>query len=62
MREEKIWIECPPCDYEGWADMVKFEGMKYKHPVCPNCGELIEDIEELSFDEWNKKTKLKDKR
>jgi len=58
MKEEKIWVECT-CDYEGFADMVKFEGMNYQHPVCPNCGELIEDIEELSSDEWNKKTKLK---
>jgi hypothetical protein len=42
---EKIWVECT-CDYEGFADMIKFEGMKYKHPVCPDCGELIEDIED----------------
>jgi len=58
MNKVKIWVECT-CDYEGFADMVKFEGMKYQHPVCPDCGELIEDIEELISDEWNKKVKVK---
>jgi len=54
MDEEEIWIECT-CDYVGFADMVKFEGMKYKHPVCPNCGALIDDIVELPTDKWLEK-------
>ena len=52
--EERIWIECT-CDYEGFADMVKFNGMQFKHPVCPNCGELIDNIKHLSKDEWSNK-------
>jgi len=31
---EEIWFECD-CNYEGFVVMVKAEGMKYKHPVCP---------------------------
>ena len=52
--DDKIWIECT-CGYEGFAEMVKPEGMKYQHPMCPNCGELIDNIEELSSDEFKKK-------
>ena len=55
LMNEKIWLECT-CDYVGWADLIKFEGMKYKHPVCPDCGELVEDIEDLSSEEWKRKT------
>lgn len=51
MDEEEIWIECT-CDYEGLADMVKFEGWEYKQPVCPNCGRLIEDIVEMPWEKW----------
>ena len=52
--EERIWIECT-CDYEGFADMVKFEGMEFNHPTCPNCGELIDDIKYLSKEDFNDK-------
>jgi len=51
MMKEEIWIECD-CGYEGFADMVKYEGMKYKHPTCPDCGEVISEIIELPKDEW----------
>jgi len=52
---DKYWIECT-CDYEGFAEMVKPEGMKYQHPMCPNCCEFInyDDIEYLSKEEFNK--------
>jgi len=52
--KEKIWIECT-CDYEGWADMIKPDGWKYYHPMCPGCGAMIEDVVELSKEEFNKK-------
>ena len=52
--EEEIWIECS-CGYEGFADMVKYEGMKYKHPTCPDCGEVISDIMELPQEQWIEK-------
>ena len=60
---EKIWIECT-CGYEGYAKMIKPDSWEYQHPFCPNCGELIppkiDNIIELSKDEWNKKiNKLK---
>ena len=55
--KEKIWIECT-CDYEGYAEMIKPNGWEYYHPFCPECGELIENIEYLSQDEWKNKTKL----
>ena len=51
---EEIWIECT-CDYVGFADMVKFEGMKYKHPTCPNCGEMISEIIEIPHNKWIEK-------
>ena len=54
---EKIWIECT-CDYEGYAEMIKPDDWEYYHPMCPECGALIDNIVELSKDEWNKKTKL----
>lgn len=44
MIEEKIWIECT-CGYTGYADMVKWDGMEYSHPVCPNCGDAVYDID-----------------
>lgn len=42
--DERIWIECT-CGYEGYADMVNFDGMRYSHPVCPDCGEMVYDID-----------------
>ena len=51
---EEIWIECS-CGYQGFADMVKFEGMKYKHPVCPSCGEMISEILEIPHNKWVEK-------
>jgi len=38
---EEIRFECE-CNYVGYPVMVKAEGMKYKHPVCPSCGKLQE--------------------
>ena len=54
--DQKIWVECS-CDYEGFAVMVKPDGMKYKHPMCPNCGEFVDYdyIEYLSNDEFEKR-------
>ena len=52
--DEEIWIECT-CDYTGFADMVKFEGMKCKQPTCPNCGELISEIVEIPHNKWIQK-------
>jgi hypothetical protein len=53
---DKIWIECI-CDYVGWAEMVRPDGWEYDHPMCPECGELIDNVQELSKEDWINKTK-----
>ena len=38
---KEILFECA-CGYYGGVVMVKSKETKYKHPVCPQCGEIQE--------------------